>query len=249
MEGTSTAASHGSLAVKNAADVLTGTISIQVGDGSAQTVSLGSSGGTLQDLADAINNAAGIGVTAALNVSAVGMNGPGTILTLTSNTSGAAGTLTVISQIFDTAQTSSRDVGYVNSSDISGISSLGISMNNDGTLVFDASRLDALLNTDFGGIAGMFQSVNSWGTRFAAMLNSAGTTSSTGVLKLALNSNRNTESSINANISRQESLISAQQKRLTAQLTTANEILQRLPSQLDGISQLYSAITGYNQNR
>jgi flagellar hook-associated protein 2 len=29
---------------------------------------------------------------------------------------------------------------------------------------------------------------------------------------------------------------------------TANQIMQELPTQLEGINQLYSAITGYNQN-
>jgi flagellar hook-associated protein 2 len=35
---------------------------------------------------------------------------------------------------------------------------------------------------------------------------------------------------------------------LTNELNQANEILQELPSQLTGIDELYSAITGYNQN-
>ena len=33
----------------------------------------------------------------------------------------------------------------------------------------------------------------------------------------------------------------------TAQLNLANQIMQGIPSQLDGINMLYSAITGYNQ--
>jgi len=54
---------------------------------------------------------------------------------------------------------------------------------------------------------------------------------------------------VNANISREELLISAQQKSLTAELNSANEIMQALPTQLEGVNQLYSAITGYNQNK
>ncbi len=45
---------------------------------------------------------------------------------------------------------------------------------------------------------------------------------------------------------RKRVLISAQQKSLTAELNSANEIMQALPSQLQGINELYSAITGYN---
>ena len=42
-------------------------------------------------------------------------------------------------------------------------------------------------------------------------------------------------------------MISAQQTSLTAELNSANEIMQELPSQLQGVNELYSAITGYNQ--
>jgi len=93
----------------------------------------------------------------------------------------------------------------------------------------------------------MFQGANSWGRNFATMLNNVGTSSSTGILKLAQTSNSNMEKTLNDDISKQEAQISAQQKRLTAQLNLANQILQELPSQLSGMNMLYSAITGYNQ--
>ena len=105
--------------------------------------------------------------------------------------------------------------------------------------------LDAALNSDFNGVIGFFQSVNSWGQSFAKMLNNAGNTSSTGGISLAQKANRSMESTLNAQISKQESLISIQQKSLTAELNSANEIMQGLKSQLDGINILYSAITGY----
>jgi flagellin-specific chaperone FliS len=47
-------------------------------------------------------------------------------------------------------------------------------------------------------------------------------------------SNSNIESTLNANISKEEILISAQQMSLTAELNSANEIMQELPTQLDG---------------
>jgi len=51
-----------------------------------------------------------------------------------------------------------------------------------------------------------------------------------------------------ADISREDSVISAQQTSLTAELNSANEVMQQLPSELDGVNELYSAITGYDQN-
>jgi flagellar hook-associated protein 2 len=53
---------------------------------------------------------------------------------------------------------------------------------------------------------------------------------------------------LNAEISKENALISAQQISLTTELNTANQIMQELPTQLEGVNELYSAITGYNQN-
>ena len=121
-------------------------------------------------------------------------------------------------------------------------------MNNDGSLTFDANSLDSLLNTDFSGVVGFFQNADSWGQSISSVLTNAGSSSSTGILTLAANANSTTESTLNAEISKEQSYISAQQSSLTTELNQANEILQQLPSELQGIDELYSAITGYNQN-
>lgn len=238
--GTNLAASTGTLtAVAGASDVLTGSIAIQVGSGAAQTVSLASSGGTLQDLADAINNTSGIGATASVS-------SDGLTLTLASQTPGSTGTLSVSSSLLDSTNTATADLNYTSSSDVSTLSALGVSMNNDGTISFDASQLDALLNTDFSGVVGMFQGINSWGVSFSNILNSSGASSSSGILSLTQTSNSNIEKTLNANITKEDALIAAQQKSLTAELNQANEILQALPSQLNGINELYAAISGYS---
>jgi flagellar hook-associated protein 2 len=96
-------------------------------------------------------------------------------------------------------------------------------------------------------VLGFFQSANSWGMTVARVLNQAGTSSSTGILRLAQKANSTMESNLNAEIAKEDSLIADQQKRLTDELTRANEILQQLPSQLSGMDMIYSAITGYNQ--
>jgi flagellar hook-associated protein 2 len=80
------------------------------------------------------------------------------------------------------------------------------------------------------------------------MLTNSGSGSSTGILALAANSNSSTESTLNAEVSKEQTYITAQQTSLTAELNQANEVLQELPSQLNGMNELYSAITGYNQN-
>ena len=238
---TSTTADSGTLgAVAAGADTLSGSLTLQVGNGAAQTITLDSSDNTLSGLMGAIN-AANIGVTAALNSN-------GTALTLTSGTNGSAGALTITSNILDTTNAVSTALNYNQSSDIGALTNLGVSVNNDGSLTFDASSLDSLLNSDFSGVVGFFQNASSWGQSFATMLDNAGSSSSTGILALAASSNSSTESTLNAEISKEQSYISAQQTSLTNELNQANQIMQQLPSELQGVNELYSAITGYNQN-
>jgi flagellar hook-associated protein 2 len=237
---TSTTADGGALtAIANAGDTLAGSISIGVGGGAAQAITLNSSDNTLAGLASAINTA-NIGVTASVVTSDGASN-----LQLLSSTVGSAGALTVISSIVDTA---TATLNYTNSSDIGTLTGLGISVNNDGSLTFDANSLDSTLNTDYSSVVGFFQGANGWGQSFSAMLTDSGTTPGTGILALASSSNSTVESTLNGDISRESSLISAQQVSLTAELNSANEIMQQLPTQLEGVNELYSAITGYDQN-
>jgi flagellar hook-associated protein 2 len=245
---TSTTADSGTLTgIANPSDGLSGTISIQVGSGAVQTISVPPysptpPSNTLSDLANAIN-AANIGVTASV-VTNDGLSS----LQIVSGTVGSAGALTVTSNILDTTNTSSTTLNYTNSSDIGSLTGLGISVNNDGSITFDATSLDSVLNSDYSGVVGFFQNADGWGQNFSTMLTNSGTTAGTGILALASSSNSNIESTLNADITKENSLISAQQSSLTAELNSANEILQQLPTQLDGVNELYSAITGYDQN-
>ncbi|MGP8268935.1 MAG: flagellar filament capping protein FliD [Terracidiphilus sp.] len=241
--------SSGALAeIPNENDALSGSISIQLGDGATQTIivppnSATSPSDNLSGLADAIN-AANIGVTAS-----VVQNGNGSwSLSLGSETAGSAGNLTVTSNVVDATNTSNATLSYTNSSDVNSLTSLGISVNNDGSISLNTASLDSMLNSDYSGVVGFFQNANSWGMSFSNMLTNAGTSSPTGILALASKSDSNIESTLNADISKENSLISAQQISLTAELNSANEIMQELPSQLEGVNELYSAITGYNQN-
>jgi flagellar hook-associated protein 2 len=122
-------------------------------------------------------------------------------------------------------------------------------VSNDGSIALNASTLDALLNTNYSGVVGFFQSANGWGQTFNTMLTNAGTSSTKGILSLSLTSNSSIETSLNAEITKEDAYIAAQQKSLTAELNTANQIMQEIPTQIEGVSELYSAITGYNQNK
>jgi flagellar hook-associated protein 2 len=227
--------------ITNSSDELSGSISITVGSGTAQSIDVPTSDDTLSGLASAINSAS-IGATASVVTDSTGSR-----LVLVSNTSGSTGALTVTSSIKDT--TTSTALSYNDGgSDINSLTTLGISVNNDGSLTLDASSLDSLLNTDYNGVVGFFQNANSWGQSFSTMLTNSGTSSSRGILKLAQNANSSSESNLNADVSKEELLISAQKTSLTTELNSANEIMQELPSQLDSVNELYSAITGYSKS-
>jgi flagellar hook-associated protein 2 len=239
---TSTTADSGTIGnVAAASDALNGSLTVQVGNGVVQNIALSPSENSLAGLANAINGAA-IGVTAAVNAN-------GTGVTLTSGTNGAAGALTMSTSLFDAANTTSAALGYTSSSDINNLTALGVSVNDDGSLTFDATSLDSVLNSNYGGVVGFFQNANSWGQSFSSMLADAGTSAGTGVLALASSANSTTEATLNAEISKENLYISSQQSSLTAELNQANQILQELPDQLDGVNELYSAITGYNENQ
>jgi flagellar hook-associated protein 2 len=243
--GSSGVAATGTLTgITSADDTLTGSITLESGTGTSMEFDMSSlTTQTLTGLESAINDS-GIGVTASITTS----NGKSS-LTLTSNTTGTSGDLTVSSSLLDTTDTSTKTLSYTNSSDITSLTSLGISVDNKGVMTFDAASMDSLLNSDFSSVAGFFQNANSWGQSFSTMLNNAGTSSTKGILSLASASNSNVESALNADISREELLISAQAKSLTTELNSANEIMQMIPTELNSVNELYSAITGYNQSK
>ncbi|MGH9563615.1 MAG: flagellar filament capping protein FliD, partial [Terracidiphilus sp.] len=216
---TSTTADSGMLGKAGATEALTGSVSVQVGGGSAQIIDMGTvasaeGGTTLSDVEQYISdNSSTLGFSAALVD-----NGDGSeSLALTSNVNGSAGKLTVTSNLYNTANTTSSTLGYLNSSSINSLTSLGIGVNNDGSLTFDASSLDSLLNTDYSSVMGFFQNIDSWGQTFSRVLTSSGSSSSTGMLALAAKANSNIESTLNAEISKEEMYISTQQSSLTAE--------------------------------
>ena len=228
-------------AVNNPADTLSGTITIQAGNGTSQTIDMSAlSDQTISGLADAIN-AKNMGVTAAVVTS----NGKST-LTLRSHTAGSAGALSVSSSIVDVTN-NNTGLNYVQLGNIQGLTGLGITMNNDGTVSLDANTLDSVINTDFNSLVGFFQGANGWGMTASHILGSAGSSSSVGVLSLAEKLNAAQEKTLNDDISKEETRIALKKTQLTNELNRANQILQELPSQLDSMDMIYSAITGYKQ--
>lgn len=132
------------------------------------------------------------------------------------------------------------------SGSIKSLDQLGITVSNTGTLTLDSSTLDAVLNSNYSDVVGFLQNTGSFGQTLAVTLGNLGSSSPTGAITLALNSDSSQETTYNDDVTAQNALIATQQASLTSELNTANQVLQAIPEQLDEMNELYSAMTGYN---
>jgi len=154
---------------------------------------------------------------------------------------------TIIAQL-QSALSSALTTGAA-SGKVNNLAQLGITVGGTGKLALltlDASALDSTLNTNFSDVVGFFQNSGSFGKSLATTINNMGTASSYGSIALAIASNSKQETNLTAEISAQETLISIQSASLTTELNTANDVLQAIPQKLTEMSELYSALTGYN---
>lgn len=230
-----------------ASDALSGSISISVGGGTAQSIAVPSGNQTLTGLAAAINSA-NIGVTAAVMTA-----GTNQTLSLTNATSGAIGAISVDnSGLADTTIGTTVAFGPSQSNGVTSMTQLGVSVNNDGTLSLNEDTLGSILNSNYQDVVNFFQpsgGFTSFGGNFSTMLNNLGNSASNGAIKLALQENATVESQLSTNISNEETAIGTQKTQLTTELNQANFILAEIPQELQQIDEMYSAITGYNQNK
>jgi flagellar hook-associated protein 2 len=154
--------------------------------------------------------------------------------------------ISTIQEQLQQALTFTQSTGAVNS-----LTQLGITVNNDGTLALNTDTLDGMLNSNYQDVVNFFQpssTFTSFGGNFTTVLSNLGNSSPTGAVSLALSENSTELSTLNTNITNENQIISTQQSNLTTELNQANFTLQEIPDQIDEVNELYSAITGYNQN-
>jgi flagellar hook-associated protein 2 len=144
-------------------------------------------------------------------------------------------------------------IGFNQSSGaVTALAQLGItaSTSYDGTLTLNTATLDSMLNSNYQDVMNLFQPSGnyvSFGKNLTKALDNMSSGGPSGTLYLALQQNAAQEKALNQNISNQEELISAQKTQLTTELNIANFTLQQIPQQIEYVNQIYSAITGYNQ--
>jgi flagellar hook-associated protein 2 len=129
------------------------------------------------------------------------------------------------------------------------ISQIGLSLNGDGTLSLNTDQLSSVLTSNFAGVQAFFQNSNGFGLALQKAVGGAGNTTSTGLLSQASQANSAAETTLNTSISTIEDRIATQKTTLTTQLNQANQTLQAIPLQLNLVNEIYSAITGFNQQK
>jgi flagellar hook-associated protein 2 len=238
----------GTISAIAAGDTLSGSLSIAVGGAAATpiTVGAGSTPATVAGLATAINNA-NLGVTASVITS-----GTAATLSLVNSTSGTSGAITVnSSSLTDSTTGSPVDFSSALSNAVTSITQLGVSVNNDGTLTLDNDTLDSILNSNYQDVVNFLQPsgvFTSFGGNLTTTLDNLANSAPDGALYLALQADQTQETSLNTNITNENAQIAIQQTNLTTELNEANYALEAIPTQLDEINEIYSSITGYNEN-
>ena len=135
-----------------------------------------------------------------------------------------------------------------NTGKTSNLAQIGITIGTTGQLSLDASTLTTALSTDYTGIANFFQNAGDFGQNLATVLNGLGTTGN-GALALRTTQNTSEEQTLADNKTNLELRLTAYQANLTTELTTANQLLQAIPQQLNETNEIYAAITGYGNNK
>ena len=154
--------------------------------------------------------------------------------------------IAMIQEQLETAVNFSQSSGAITS-----LTQLGVSMNDDGTLSLDTDTLNSELSSNYQNVVNFFQpgsGFTSYGDNFTSTLNELSNSAPYGEIYLSLQQDSGEESTLNANISNENAYISTQQANLTAELNAANDTLEEIPSQINEVNELYSAITGYNEN-
>jgi flagellar hook-associated protein 2 len=130
---------------------------------------------------------------------------------------------------------------------IASLATLGVSMNNDGTLTVDDSKLSDVLNSDYTSFVELMQGTDlvtgGFAKQFSAELNRY-TAVSTGVISLDLQQISNTQDLLSQQISDLEDRLALEQVQLTAQYSKVDAALRQYPLIM---SQITSELSVFSQ--
>ena len=125
---------------------------------------------------------------------------------------------------------------------ISSLASLGITMNNDGTLTVDSSQLTNALASNSQAVQNFFQTATTgFAQQFSSDLTNL-TDPTKGAIAVDLNGINSSVSSLQSEISDFQANLATEQQTLTTYYSNINATLQELPSLLDSINSQLSGL-------
>src|SRR6185437_12552900 len=154
-------------------------------------------------------SSAAITIPSTLTQIAAALNAPGTGYSATLDPTATVLNVTAASSSPATLAATAPTLASSGTGTVTSLTQLGIGVNNDGTLTFDSSTLDSLLNSNYQDVASFLQPGNgftSFGDNFTSMLNNLGNAGPDGIVYLALQSNQSTESTLNTDIANEDAL-------------------------------------------
>ncbi len=165
------------------------------------------------------------------------------------SSTGAAGTLTgdptvdlVQQQLLSALSSSmSGNNGVVN------LQSIGIEMQDDGSLTVDSTTLNDALQNNFSAVQNLFQGTSSVGQTLTNTLTTL-TDPTTGALNVDMNGISSEISDLNSQISDFQVQLQDTQTQLTAEYDTINTTLEQLPETLAQINSQLNALNPPNSN-
>ena len=157
----------------------------------------------------------------------------------------AAGELANDSTLRSVQSSLLTDVTYAISDNggITGLASLGINMQDDGTLTVDDTKLSSVLGKNLAQVQNFFQSVTpaGFGSNFAADLTQM--TSSAGPINTDLAQIAQQQKTLTDQISQLEDQLTVKQTRLINQYSQVNAALQEFPLLMEEITGQLNALT------
>jgi len=166
------------------------------------------------------------------------------------STSGSSGVLAGDSTVRTVQEELMQAVSGINVSN-SGtptLGSLGITMNDDGTLSLDSSTLNAALSSQFSDVQTFFQDpTQGFATQLGTLMTSLSDPVN-GAFVVDLQGITNTQTGLTNDINNFEANLALQRQQLVTQLTQANDALEALPNQLNEINAELGSLSNSSSN-
>jgi flagellar hook-associated protein 2 len=128
---------------------------------------------------------------------------------------------------------------------ITGLASIGVTMNDDGTLTVDDSTLNNLLATNFAGVQNLFQSPNGgFASNFSSNLSTL-TDSTNGMIPLDLSGIRNNQSFLTQQINDLEDRLTAEKQTLVNKYSAIDTALREYSITMQQVTAQLASIPTY----